>query len=157
MNDRAAEIRSTRAPTLREDQIEILRRYGQTKKTDVGDILFRAGDTSRAAEGGSYRGAQPLRYRPQGLPREACVYDQDRPGSEDNRLAPLDRRGAPEGDRGPQPGTPRLDRARGESRGRRGLAREIRSGAVRDTCDRLAGQRRAEEADQRRVCPHHGS
>src|ERR687895_1746391 len=46
MNDRAAEIRSTRAPTLREDQIEILRRYGQTKKTDVGDILFRAGDTS---------------------------------------------------------------------------------------------------------------
>src|SRR5918998_6122753 len=45
MNDRAAEIRSTRAPTLREDQIEILRRYGQTKKTDVGDILFRAGDT----------------------------------------------------------------------------------------------------------------
>jgi thioredoxin reductase (NADPH) len=46
MNDQAAEIRSTRAPTLREDQIEILRRYGQTKKTDVGDILFRAGDTS---------------------------------------------------------------------------------------------------------------
>src|ERR671917_2299720 len=46
MNDRAAEIRSTRAPTLREDQIEIFRRYGQTKKTDVGDILFRAGDTS---------------------------------------------------------------------------------------------------------------
>src|ERR687894_914715 len=40
------EIRSTRAPTLREDQIEILRRYGQTKKTDVGDILFIAGDTS---------------------------------------------------------------------------------------------------------------
>src|ERR687895_2240847 len=46
MNDRSGEIRSTRAPTLREDQIEILRRYGQTKKTDVGDILFRAGDTS---------------------------------------------------------------------------------------------------------------
>ena len=46
MNDRAAEIRSTRAPTLREDQIEILRRYGQTKKTNAGDILFRAGDTS---------------------------------------------------------------------------------------------------------------
>src|SRR5215216_6226426 len=40
------EIRSTRAPTLREDQIEILRRYGQTRKTEVGDILFRAGDTS---------------------------------------------------------------------------------------------------------------
>src|SRR5918999_887546 len=46
MNDRMAEIRSTRAPTLREDQIEILRRYGQTRKTEVGEILFRAGDTS---------------------------------------------------------------------------------------------------------------
>jgi thioredoxin reductase (NADPH) len=40
------EIRSTRAPTLREDQIEILRRYGQKRKTEVGDTLFRAGDTS---------------------------------------------------------------------------------------------------------------
>jgi thioredoxin reductase (NADPH) len=40
-----SEIRSTRAPTLREDQIEILRRYGRTRKTAVGDILFRAGDT----------------------------------------------------------------------------------------------------------------
>src|ERR671926_1981721 len=40
------EIRSTRAPTLREDQLAILSRYGQTKKTDVGDVLFRAGDTS---------------------------------------------------------------------------------------------------------------
>ena len=46
MNDRMNEIRSTRAPTLREDQIEILKRYGQTRKTEVGDILFRAGDTS---------------------------------------------------------------------------------------------------------------
>ena len=46
MTERSDEIRSTRAPTLREDQIEILRRYGQTKKTEVGDILFRAGDTS---------------------------------------------------------------------------------------------------------------
>jgi thioredoxin reductase (NADPH) len=44
--DRTGEIRSTRAPQLREDQIEILRRYGQTRKTEVGDILFRAGDTS---------------------------------------------------------------------------------------------------------------
>jgi thioredoxin reductase (NADPH) len=44
--DRTGEIRSTRAPTLREDQIEILRRYGQTRKTQVGDILFRAGDTT---------------------------------------------------------------------------------------------------------------
>jgi thioredoxin reductase (NADPH) len=44
--DRTGEIRSTRAPTLREDQIEILRRYGQTRKTEVGEVLFRAGDTS---------------------------------------------------------------------------------------------------------------
>jgi thioredoxin reductase (NADPH) len=40
------EIRSTRAPTLREDQIEVLKRYGQTRKTEEGEILFRAGDTS---------------------------------------------------------------------------------------------------------------
>src|ERR671917_2661040 len=46
MNDRTDEIRSTRAPKLRQDQIEVLKRYGQTKKTEVGDILFRAGDTS---------------------------------------------------------------------------------------------------------------
>jgi thioredoxin reductase (NADPH) len=46
MNDRADEIRSTRAPTLREDQIAILRRYGHTRKTEVGEVLFRAGDTS---------------------------------------------------------------------------------------------------------------
>ena len=40
------EIRSTRAPQLREDQLAILRRYGQTRKTEVGDILFKAGDTT---------------------------------------------------------------------------------------------------------------
>jgi thioredoxin reductase (NADPH) len=45
-HDRADEIRGTRVPKLREDQIEILGRYGQTKKTEVGDLLFRAGDTS---------------------------------------------------------------------------------------------------------------
>jgi CRP-like cAMP-binding protein len=45
MNDRMDEIRSTRAPTLREDQIGILRRYGQERKTEIGDVLFRAGDT----------------------------------------------------------------------------------------------------------------
>jgi thioredoxin reductase (NADPH) len=45
MNDRMDEIRSTRAPTLRDDQIEILRRYGQKRRTEVGDVLFRAGDT----------------------------------------------------------------------------------------------------------------
>src|SRR5829696_7562894 len=46
MNDRADELRSTRAPKLREDQIEVLSRYGQTRTTEAGDILFRAGDTS---------------------------------------------------------------------------------------------------------------
>jgi thioredoxin reductase (NADPH) len=46
VNDRIDEIRSTRAPKLREDQIEILRRYGKTRKTEVGEVLFRAGDTS---------------------------------------------------------------------------------------------------------------
>ena len=46
MNYRMDEIRSTRAPTLREDQLAILRHYGQVRKTDVGEVLFRAGDTS---------------------------------------------------------------------------------------------------------------
>src|ERR671913_2162785 len=46
MTDRSDEIRSTRAPTLREDQIEILSRYGQTRKTEAGEVLFRAGDPS---------------------------------------------------------------------------------------------------------------
>jgi thioredoxin reductase (NADPH) len=48
MSDRTDEIRSTRAPTLREDQIEILSRYGETRKTKVGQVLFRAGDASNA-------------------------------------------------------------------------------------------------------------
>jgi thioredoxin reductase (NADPH) len=43
--DRTGEIRSTRAPRLRTDQIEILKRYGEIKKTEVGEVLFRAGDT----------------------------------------------------------------------------------------------------------------
>jgi thioredoxin reductase (NADPH) len=46
MIDRTGEIGSTRAPKLREDQIESLRGYGQSRKTEVGDVLFRAGDTS---------------------------------------------------------------------------------------------------------------
>src|SRR5215207_4913412 len=46
MTDRSDEIRSTRAPKLREDQIAILSRYGQMRKTEVGQVLFRAGDTS---------------------------------------------------------------------------------------------------------------
>jgi thioredoxin reductase (NADPH) len=46
MNDRTDEIRSTRAPKLREDQIEVLSRYGQTRETESGEVLFRAGDAS---------------------------------------------------------------------------------------------------------------
>jgi thioredoxin reductase (NADPH) len=46
MDDRADEIRSTRAPKLREDQIEVLSRYGKMRTTEVGEVLFRAGDTS---------------------------------------------------------------------------------------------------------------
>jgi thioredoxin reductase (NADPH) len=46
MTDRSDEIRSTRAPKLREDQIGILRRYGETRTMEVGEVLFRAGDTS---------------------------------------------------------------------------------------------------------------
>src|SRR5215207_7957301 len=46
MTDRSDEIRSTRAPKLREDQITILGCYGRTRKTEVGQVLFRAGDTS---------------------------------------------------------------------------------------------------------------
>ena len=45
MVDRSTEIRSTRAPKLREDQIEVLSRYGRTRATEVGEVLFRAGDT----------------------------------------------------------------------------------------------------------------
>jgi thioredoxin reductase (NADPH) len=39
-------IRSTRAPKLREDQIEVLSRYGETRRAEAGEVLFRAGDTS---------------------------------------------------------------------------------------------------------------
>ena len=45
MSDRMDEIRSTRAPRLRSDQIRILKRYGRTRETEVGEVLFRAGDT----------------------------------------------------------------------------------------------------------------
>jgi thioredoxin reductase (NADPH) len=44
--DRTDEIRSTRTPRLRTDQIEVLRRYGETRTMEVGEVLFRAGDTS---------------------------------------------------------------------------------------------------------------
>jgi thioredoxin reductase (NADPH) len=46
MNDRTDEIRSTLYPALREDQIEVLSRYGETRKTTAGQVLFRAGDAS---------------------------------------------------------------------------------------------------------------
>ena len=46
MRDRTDQIRSTRAPKLRKDQIEVLSHYGQTRTTEVGEVLFRAGDTS---------------------------------------------------------------------------------------------------------------
>jgi thioredoxin reductase (NADPH) len=46
MHDRSGEIRSTRAPKLREDQIEILGRYGKTRMTEAGQVLFRAGDAT---------------------------------------------------------------------------------------------------------------
>ena len=45
MSDRMDEIRSTRAPRLRTDQIELLKRYGKTRETEEGEVLFRAGDT----------------------------------------------------------------------------------------------------------------
>src|SRR5918999_2126191 len=45
MHDRSGEIRSTRAPALREDQTEILGRYGKRGMTEAGQVLFRAGDT----------------------------------------------------------------------------------------------------------------
>jgi thioredoxin reductase (NADPH) len=56
MTDQSSEIRITRAPAplrstrapspLREDQIEVLRSYGQTRETEAGQVLFRAGDTT---------------------------------------------------------------------------------------------------------------
>jgi thioredoxin reductase (NADPH) len=46
MKDRMDEIRSTASPTLREDQIEVLTRYGERRKTEAGQVLSRAGDAS---------------------------------------------------------------------------------------------------------------
>jgi thioredoxin reductase (NADPH) len=43
----SAPFRTTRAPSpLREDQIEVLRQYGESRRTEAGQILFRAGDTT---------------------------------------------------------------------------------------------------------------
>jgi thioredoxin reductase (NADPH) len=46
MNDRTDEIRSTLYPALKEDQIEVLGRYGETRVTTDGQVLFKAGDAS---------------------------------------------------------------------------------------------------------------
>ena len=46
MKDRMEEILSTATPTLKEDQIEVLMRYGETRKTEAGQVLSRAGDAS---------------------------------------------------------------------------------------------------------------
>src|SRR5215210_4137222 len=40
------EIRTTANPTLTQDHIEFLRRYGKTRNTEVGEVLLRAGDAS---------------------------------------------------------------------------------------------------------------
>jgi thioredoxin reductase (NADPH) len=44
MKDRMEEIFSTATPTLREDQIEVLMGYGETRKTHAGQVLSKAGD-----------------------------------------------------------------------------------------------------------------
>src|SRR5918993_207262 len=46
MRDRMDEIRSTASPMLREDQIEVLMRYGERRRTVAGQVLVRAGDAS---------------------------------------------------------------------------------------------------------------
>jgi thioredoxin reductase (NADPH) len=46
MDNRADEIRSVAFPTLTDDQIEFLKRYGEVRKTEAGQILFSEGDRS---------------------------------------------------------------------------------------------------------------
>lgn len=56
MTDRSSGVRPVQAPApfqaarrpapLREDQIEILRGYGETIETEAGQVLIRAGDTT---------------------------------------------------------------------------------------------------------------
>lgn len=113
-----------------------------------------AGDPSRAAQADRRRGAQPVGRHPEGLPLAAFDRDEGRRGLEDNRLAPLGRRDASQGVRGPQPVAPRLDRTRRRSRGRSPAA-GFRGQAVGDTRDHLAGRARAQEPFERRSRPVH--
>jgi thioredoxin reductase (NADPH) len=46
MDKRADKIRSVAFPTLTDDQISFLRRYGNVRNTEAGQILFREGDRS---------------------------------------------------------------------------------------------------------------
>jgi thioredoxin reductase (NADPH) len=46
MKDRTDDIRDPRYPVLREDQIEVLSRYGEIRESEAGQVLFRAGETS---------------------------------------------------------------------------------------------------------------
>lgn len=44
VDNRADEIRSSAFPTLTDDQIEFLRYYGEVRKIEPGEVLFREGD-----------------------------------------------------------------------------------------------------------------
>jgi thioredoxin reductase (NADPH) len=46
MNNRTDGIQSSAFPTLADDQIEFLRRYGEVRKIEPGQVLFREGDRS---------------------------------------------------------------------------------------------------------------
>jgi thioredoxin reductase (NADPH) len=46
MDNGADGIQSSAFPTLAEDQIEFLRRYGEVRKIEPGQVLFREGDRS---------------------------------------------------------------------------------------------------------------
>src|SRR5918992_569867 len=193
MHDRSGEIRSTRAPALREDQTEILGRYGRTRMTEAGQVLFRAGDTQNdffvvlegevemiddfAGEARTMGVMRPGRFvgdlnmltgQPIYLSAvvrvggEVLAISRERlkevvseePNLSDiilkaflARRAPLERRDATEGVRDPQPPAPRLDRARGGSRGR-SPAQEFWYRHVGDARNHLAGQRGAREPDE---------
>ncbi len=46
MDNRIDEIRSVAFPTLTEDQIAFLKRYGEVRETEAGQVLFQEGDRS---------------------------------------------------------------------------------------------------------------